>query len=63
MAHGPGEAFARIKRSVLRNAGHTPETLLALLEEEGRQMAAAIQSPDAREGLTAFLEKRMPKFE
>ena len=62
LAHGPAEAFARIKRSALRNAGHTPESLLALLEEEGRQMAEAIQSTDAREGLRAFLEKRAPKF-
>ncbi len=62
MAHGPSEAFARIKQSTLRNGGHTPESLLALLEEEGRQMAATMQSPDAREGLLAFLEKRLPKF-
>ena len=62
LAHGPGEAFARIKQSALRNAGHTPESLLALMEEEGRQMAATIQSTDAREGLMAFLEKRAPKF-
>ena len=63
MAHGPSQAFARIKQSTLRNAGHTPESLLALLEEEGRQMAATMQSADAQEGLMAFLEKRMPKFE
>ncbi|MBL0311504.1 MAG: enoyl-CoA hydratase/isomerase family protein [Holophagaceae bacterium] len=62
MAHGPSEAFARIKQSTLRNAGHTPESLLALLEEEGRQMAATMQSPDAREGLMAFMEKRAPRF-
>lgn len=62
LAHGPSEAFARIKQSALRNAGHTSESLLALLEEEGRQMAATVQSADAREGLTAFLEKRMPTF-
>ncbi len=61
LAHGPSEAFARIKQSALRNAGYTPESLLALLEEEGRQMAATMQSADAREGLTAFLEKRLPK--
>jgi enoyl-CoA hydratase/carnithine racemase len=61
-AHGPGGAFARIKASALRNIGHTPASLLSLLEEEGRQMAEAIQGDDAREGLTAFLEKRAPKF-
>lgn len=62
LAHGPAQAFARIKASALRNAGLTPERLLALLEEEGRQMEARIQSPEALEGLTAFLEKRAPKF-
>ncbi len=62
LAHGPAEAFSRIKQSALRNAGHTSESLLALLEEEGRQMAATIQGDDAREGLMAFLEKRAPKF-
>lgn len=62
LAHGPSGAFARIKASALRNAGHTPESLLALLKAEGAQMAEAIQSAEAREGLTAFLEKRAPKF-
>lgn len=62
LAHGPRGAFARIKRSALRNMGLTPESLLALLEEEGRQMAETIQSADAREGLMAFLQKRTPRF-
>lgn len=62
LAHGPGEAMARIKASALRNAGHTPDSLLALLKAEGEEMKAAIRSADAREGMHAFLEKRAPKF-
>ncbi|HTL97980.1 MAG TPA: enoyl-CoA hydratase-related protein [Holophagaceae bacterium] len=62
LAHGPGEAMARIKASALRNAGLTPDSLLALLKAEGEQMKAAIRSADAREGMKAFLEKRAPKF-
>jgi len=62
LAHGPAGAFARIKASALRNAGLTPDSLLALLEAEGRQMAESMESDDAREGLAAFLEKRAPKF-
>lgn len=62
LASGPGEAMARIKASALRNAGHTPGSLLALLKAEGEQMKAAIRSADAREGMRAFLEKRAPKF-
>jgi 2-(1,2-epoxy-1,2-dihydrophenyl)acetyl-CoA isomerase len=62
LAHGPGEAFARIKASGLRNQGLTPESLKALLVAEGEQMKAAMKSADAREGLQAFLEKRAPKF-
>lgn len=62
LAQGPGEAMARIKASALRNAGLTPDALLALLKAEGEQMKAAIRSADAREGMQAFLEKRAPKF-
>ena len=62
LASGPAEAMARIKASALRNAGHTPDSLLALLKAEGEQMKAAIRSADAREGMQAFLEKRAPRF-
>ncbi|HXC17316.1 MAG TPA: enoyl-CoA hydratase-related protein [Holophagaceae bacterium] len=62
LAQGPGEAMARIKASALRNAGFTPDSLLALLKAEGEQMKAAIRSADALEGMQAFLEKRAPKF-
>ncbi|HJV23287.1 MAG TPA: enoyl-CoA hydratase-related protein [Holophagaceae bacterium] len=62
LAHGPAEAFARMKASGLRNQGLTPESLRALLVAEGDQMKAAMKSADAREGLAAFLEKRTPRF-
>jgi 2-(1,2-epoxy-1,2-dihydrophenyl)acetyl-CoA isomerase len=62
-AQGPAEAFARIKASVLRNAGHTPDSLMALLVVEGAQMKAVMRSAGAKEGLAAFLEKRPPRFE
>ena len=62
LAHGPGEAMARIKASALRNAGLSPDSLLALLKAEGEQMKAAIRSADALEGMKAFLAKRPPSF-
>ncbi|HJV89367.1 MAG TPA: enoyl-CoA hydratase-related protein [Holophagaceae bacterium] len=61
-AHGPAGAYARIKRTLLRNSGFTPELLRQRLEAEGEQMAQAIRTPDAAEGMRAFLEKRAPKF-
>jgi 2-(1,2-epoxy-1,2-dihydrophenyl)acetyl-CoA isomerase len=62
LAAGPGETFARIKASLLRNQGLDAETLRARLQAEGAQMKAAMRRPDAREGLAAFLAKRAPKF-
>jgi 2-(1,2-epoxy-1,2-dihydrophenyl)acetyl-CoA isomerase len=59
---GPSQAYARIKASLLRNGGLDPERLKALLKAEGDQMRAAMESPEAEEGLRAFLEKRAPVF-
>jgi 2-(1,2-epoxy-1,2-dihydrophenyl)acetyl-CoA isomerase len=62
LAAGPGETFARIKASLLRNQGLDTDSLRARLAAEGAQMKAAMRHPDATEGLAAFLGKRAPKF-
>ena len=62
LAAGPAETFARIKATLLRNQGLDSESLRARLEAEGTQMKATMRHADAKEGLTAFLEKRVPRF-
>lgn len=62
LAAGPGETFARIKATLLRNQGLDSDSLRTRLEAEGEQMKAAMRHPDAAEGLAAFLEKRLPRF-
>jgi 2-(1,2-epoxy-1,2-dihydrophenyl)acetyl-CoA isomerase len=61
-AQGPSGAYARIKESLLRNSGLTSDRLKTLLDAEGDQMKAAMDGPEAEEGLRAFLEKRAPRF-
>jgi 2-(1,2-epoxy-1,2-dihydrophenyl)acetyl-CoA isomerase len=62
LAAGPSETFARIKATLLRNQGLDADSLLTLLQAEGAQMKATMRHADASEGLTAFLEKRAPRF-
>ncbi len=62
LAAGPAETFARIKATLLRNQGLDAEGLRARLAAEGAQMKAAMRHPDAKEGLAAFLGKRLPSF-
>lgn len=60
LAGGPPLAFARIKRAVWAGAGGTFEDAL-LREREGQ--LACLRSADAMEGISAWIQKRSPKFE
>ena len=60
-------AFAAKPPSALRKTkallrGHGPE-IAARMEAENKIVAAALDSPEFKEGATAFFEKREPKWE
>jgi len=59
LAAGPTRAFGISKR--LLHSGWT-ETLETQMEHESESIANSARTSDAREGITAFLEKRSPKF-
>lgn len=59
LAAGPLDAHANVK-SLL--AGTYTSGLEAQMEMEGRLIAAQSVSADAQEGLTAFVNKRQPRF-
>lgn len=59
LAAGPTTAFGWIKAS-LRHAVTAP--LASVLEFEAGAQAACFASPDHREAITAFVEKRLPHF-
>ncbi|GIL38662.1 enoyl-CoA hydratase/isomerase family protein [Roseiterribacter gracilis] len=60
LAAGPTAALARTK-TLLREG--MARSLDAQLDEEARNFAASAVSDDFAEGIDAFLNKRMPKFE
>ncbi|TMC11878.1 MAG: enoyl-CoA hydratase [Chloroflexi bacterium] len=60
LAAGPANALAAIKRSV-NYATHS--TLEEAMEFEFHLQAVQMRYEDFREGVTAFLEKRQPKFQ
>lgn len=59
LAQGSTAAYGETKNLIL--AGAT-EGLESLMERESRAISSLAGSPDGREGLAAFLEKRPPNF-
>ncbi len=59
LAAGPTRAYGVSKR--LLHSGWA-ETLETQMENESQAIADSARSADAREGITAFLEKRTPKY-
>lgn len=59
LAAGPTRGLARIKEAIYASAGNGFEEQLALERDSMRELG---QSYDYREGVAAFLEKRVPEF-
>ena len=59
LAAGPTEAFGAIKRLFSQTSDRSFESQL---EEEAQTLAAISKTADAREGVSAFVEKRKPVF-
>lgn len=59
LAAGSGGANAAAKHLLRRAAAPEPE---AALREESLAIRARVATPDGREGIAAFLEKRSPRF-
>lgn len=59
IAAGPAGAIADAKRALRHSL---QSGLPEILDMEARAQLAAFRSPDFREGITAFIEKRAPRF-
>ncbi len=60
LAEGPTEAFKRIKKAMQASFGNSLQEQLLL---EGQLQGECGRTRDFREGVTAFVEKRAPRFE
>ena len=60
MASGPTLAYGAVKRLLHETFAGTLETQM---EREAREIAALTHTHDGKEGVAAFLDKRLPKFE
>ena len=59
LARGPRTAMAAVKRLL---ASTFQESLESQMELEARAISGQVTSPDAREGMQAFFQKRKPDF-
>ncbi len=59
LAAGPTRAFGISKR--LLHGGWT-ETLETQMENESQMIAECARTPDAQEGISSFIERRIPRF-
>jgi 2-(1,2-epoxy-1,2-dihydrophenyl)acetyl-CoA isomerase len=60
LAEGPTRAFGVVKKLLSTSFSETLETQM---EYEATGIAGSSMTADGQEGITAFLEKRPPKFE
>jgi 2-(1,2-epoxy-1,2-dihydrophenyl)acetyl-CoA isomerase len=59
LGRGPTRAYGEVRRLFARSLATPLETLL---EDEAQSLARAAATADAREGITAFTERRPPHF-
>ena len=59
LSQGPTRAYGEIRRLFSRSLGQPFETQL---EDEAQGLSRVAATADAREGITAFVEKRKPRF-